>query len=465
MTDIPSPSPSRERKGDFATSADPAVQAQLDRLFAHGPGTDTLGLDRITRLLARLGDPHRALPPVLHVAGTNGKGSTCAFLRAALEAAKYRVHAYTSPHLVRFNERIRLAGRLIEDAALAPLLAEVLDAAEDLNASFFEVTTAATFLAFSRTPADACVIEVGLGGRLDATNVLAAPAVCGIAALGLDHQAWLGNTPEEVAREKAGIAKPGVPLVTMRYPPAVLEAIAEVTAAVRAPVLAQGDAWHLTQSGVEPDARGIMRRHSRYSDWQGVLSLPEPDLAGAHQIENHALAVAMLRHQDALAIPGAALIAAAHRVRWPARLQRLRDTGPLVRRLPAERRRYGVWLDGAHNPQAAAAIADRWTNGAATALIVGMLANKDAEGVLRQLTDTSAGCEVVAVPVPGHDHHAPDSLAALALNHGARRARTASSVAAAIGLLAADGMGESVLIAGSLYLAGEVLRLNDEPPE
>ena len=199
---------------DFAISTDPAVQAQLDRLTLLSPGADMLGLDRITRLLARIGDPHRSLPPVFHVAGTNGKGSTCAFLRAALEAAGKRVHVYTSPHLVRFNERIRIAGRLIDDAALAALLGEVLDHADGIGASFFEVTTAAAFLAFSRHPADACVIEVGLGGRLDATNVLVDPAACGIAQLGVDHEAFLGSDPVVIGAEKAGIAKPGRPLVT-----------------------------------------------------------------------------------------------------------------------------------------------------------------------------------------------------------------------------------------------------------
>ena len=200
---------------DHAVSSSPAVQAQLDRLTALSPGADILGLERITALLRRLGDPHLSLPPVFHVAGTNGKGSTCAFLRAAIEAAGHSVHVYSSPHLVRFNERIRLAGSLVEDETLAALLAEVLDHADDLHASFFEVTTAAAFLAFARTPAAATIVEVGLGGRLDATNVIPNPVVTGIAALGIDHQAFLGDTLLAIAGEKAGIAKPGVPLVTM----------------------------------------------------------------------------------------------------------------------------------------------------------------------------------------------------------------------------------------------------------
>ncbi|HEU5286532.1 MAG TPA: bifunctional folylpolyglutamate synthase/dihydrofolate synthase, partial [Sphingomicrobium sp.] len=213
---------------DFARSAHPAVQAQLDRLARLSPIGDRLGLERIRLLLDRLGRPQDALPPVLHVAGTNGKGSTCAFLRAALEASDRTVHMFTSPHLVRYNERIRIAGRLIEDEALAGLLAEVLDSSGGIEASFFEVTTAAAFLAFARTPADACIVEVGLGGRLDATNVVERPLVCGIASLAVDHQQFLGRRMAGIAAEKAGIAKPGAPLVTQLYPPAIAARIGEV---------------------------------------------------------------------------------------------------------------------------------------------------------------------------------------------------------------------------------------------
>ena len=202
---------------DFARSDHPEVQRQLERLERLAPAGDVLGLERTEALLARLGNPERRLPPVIHVAGTNGKGSTCAFLRAAVEAAGLKAHVYTSPHLVRFNERLRLAGTLIEDEPLAALLAEVLDRGEGIGASFFEVTTAAAFLAFARAPADACIVEVGLGGRLDATNVVAKPAVTGIANLGLDHQGFLGTRIEGIAAEKAGIAKPSVPLVTQLY--------------------------------------------------------------------------------------------------------------------------------------------------------------------------------------------------------------------------------------------------------
>ena len=429
---------------DHATSTDAAVQAQLDRLFAHGPGTDTLGLDRITRLLARLGDPHRVLPPVLHVAGTNGKGSTCAFLRAALEAAGHRVHVYTSPHLVRFNERMRVAGRLIEDASLAPLLSEVLDVAEDLNASFFEVTTAAAFLAFARTPADACVIEVGLGGRLDATNVLPAAAACGIAALGIDHQAFLGDTLMEIAAEKAGIAKPGVPLVTMRYPPAIAARIA--TVAGKADLLVEGDAWRF---GVTGDRLLI-------DDVSGSIELPVPTLPGPHQAANLALATVMLRH-SALAVPDDALATASRTTRWPGRMQRL-GAGPLTDRLPADA---ALWLDGGHNADASAALAIALVaqaKGRSVTLVLGMLANKDAAAMVAALAPHIA--RVIAVPTPGHAHHAPETLAALATAAGVP-ARTAPDVPAALCLVDTP----VVLIAGSLYLAGEALRLNDEFPD
>ena len=251
---------------DFAVSADPAVQAQLDRLGSSLYAPDILGLDRILALLDRLDNPHRRLPPVFHVAGTNGKGSTCAFLRAALEAAGHRAHAFTSPHLVRFNERIRIAGTLIDDAALAPLLGEILDAAGGLKASFFEVTAAAAFLAFARTPADALVLEVGLGGRLDATNIVDRPLVTAIASLGLDHQSYLGNTLIEIAGEKAGIAKRDVPLVTQSYPPDIARRIAEVAATAGAFLVPRGASW-----AIVPDADQL-----HYRDAQGDLAAPPP---------------------------------------------------------------------------------------------------------------------------------------------------------------------------------------------
>ncbi len=428
---------------DGARSDHPGVQAQLDRLALLSPGGDRLGLERITILLDRLGNPERALPPVLHVAGTNGKGSTTAFLRAALEAAGHRVHVFTSPHLVRFNERIRLAGRLIEDGPLADLLEEVLDAGHDLAPSFFEATAAAAFLAFARTPADAVVLEVGMGGRLDATNVVAAPIVTGIAALGLDHQQWLGETLAEIAGEKAGIARRGVSLVTLVQAPEAAARIRAVAAAVGAPLLVQGGQWH---------SRSVGER-LRYEDADGALDLPLPSLPGAHQADNAALALAMLRHQSALAVPEDAL-ADAMTARWPARLQKL-GVGPLVGCRD-------VWLDGGHNAQAAEALALAivpLAEGRPLHLIAGALSTKEPAGMLAPFRGLAAKVHAV-----GFDH--PLALPAEAIAEVAARlglpAAAHASLAHAIAAVPADA---AILIAGSLYLAGEVLALNGEVPD
>lgn len=413
---------------DFGRSDDPRVQAQLDRLSALSVPQGRLGLDTIRALLARLGNPHRKLPPVFHVAGTNGKGSTCAFLRACLEAQGYKVHITTSPHLVRYNERIRLAGELIPDAALAEVLAEVLDASEqggeDLGLSFFEVTIAAAFLAFSRTPADACVVEVGMGGRFDATNVLEpkALAACGIAALGLDHERFL-LAPEDgvptdplarIAFEKAGIAKPGVPLVTLARGEREHAAILAVAAAAGAPVIM-----------AEP-----------LPDWP--LALP-----GAHQRANAALACAMLRHQSRVPVGEAAMRQGISAARWPARLHRL-ASGPLTGGRD-------IWLDGGHNPSAGAAIAAHF--GGPLHLVIGMIAGKDPGAIIEPLGDRIRTLTVV--PVPGHECHPASAFGP--------EAQAATDVDDA--LLHIPGDDYPILIAGSLYLAGEVLRLNDEVPD
>ena len=440
---------------DHARSDDAAVQQRLDRLAALSPGQDILGLERIRALLDRLGNPEAKLPPVFHVAGTNGKGSTCAFLRAALEAAGYKVHVYTSPHLVRFNERIRLAGRLIEDELLAGYLGRVLDISDDIAPSFFEVTTAAAFLAFAEVPADACVIEVGLGGRLDATNVIAAPVVTGIAQLGMDHQAFLGDRPEQIAAEKAGIAKAGVPLVTHRYPPAMAERVATVAADAGARLFPRGAAW---------DAAPY-RGELHYRDIEGRLDLPMPRLAGPHQVDNAGLAIAMLRHQTALTVPPAAIRAAMGWAEWPARMQPL-GPGPLRDLLPKEAE---LWLDGGHNPAAARMVADHLRAavpaGKPLHLVMGLLANKDATGVLRAFAGRHATLH--AVPVPGHEHHAPVELAAMA-KHVGLTALPAADVADALGWIgrhADRAEPPYVLVLGSLYLAGEVLRDNGQLPD
>jgi dihydrofolate synthase / folylpolyglutamate synthase len=439
---------------DRAVSDDPDVQRQLDRLALLSPGADVLGLERISALLARLGHPERRLPPVFHVAGTNGKGSTCALLRAALEAAGLSTHVYTSPHLVRFNERIRLAGALIEDRALGDLLAETLDAAAGMELSFFEATTAAALLAFARTPADACIVEVGLGGRLDATNVIPAPAACGIAQLGIDHQAFLGDRLEEIAAEKAGIAKPDVPLLTQHYPDGIARRVGEVAAAAGAAWLPRGGRWDALRQG----------RSLAYRDDQGSLDLPLPRLAGTHQALNAALAVAMIRHQRSVAVGEPALRAAMGWADWPARLQRL-GPGPLHDLLPAGSQ---LWLDGAHNPAAARAVAD-FFRGSVPArqpfhIVLGLLANKDSAGVLKPFASRSA--TIHAVPVAGHPHHPPAELAKRARAAGLN-AMAAADVEGALGWIARQAdraRPPAVLILGSLYLAGEVLRRNGQPP-
>lgn len=444
---------------DHAISTDPAVQAQLDRLTMLSPGKDVLGLERITALLERLGNPHHHLPPVFHVAGTNGKGSTCAFLRSAIEAAGLCVHVYSSPHLVRFNERIRIAGRLIDDDALSELLSEVLDHADGLQASFFEVTTAVAFCAFARTPADACIVEVGLGGRLDATNVLSHPVSSGIAALGIDHEAFLlaaeegvPDMPplERIAFEKAGIAKRAVPLVTQKYAASVANIVAKQASAHGAMLYARGNLW---------DA-AIYGGRLHYRDDAGRLDLPLPRMTGEHQADNAALAIAILRHQKVLNVPEAAISAAMEWARWPARMQKL-GVGPLTAMLPDGSE---IWLDGGHNPNAGAAIARALDDGAPVHVIVGMLKNKDALGFLGPFADKIAS--LIAVPVSGHEHHDPEELSQLAHTQlNIAEVAPASDVTRALDQLALRKQPVKILICGSLYLAGEVLSLNDQMPD
>jgi dihydrofolate synthase/folylpolyglutamate synthase len=432
---------------DFATSDDPAVQAQLDRLAALSLPQGRFGLETIREMLARLGDPQKRLPPTFHVAGTNGKGSTCAFLLAMLEAQGLTVHAATKPHLVRYNERIRVAGKLISDAELAERLKQVLDIAQDLSPSFFEVTAAATFVAFAEHPADACVIEVGLGGRFDATNVLDRPAACGIASLGIDHEAFLlrpeEGTPSDplarIAFEKASIARRGVPLVTQSYPALPARAVMATAAKHGAELFMRGQAWRAEASD-----------QIEYADAFGPLVLPLPRLAGRHQADNAALAVAMLRHQDRVTVSPQALREGIIAARWPARLQLL-GPGPLTTLATGRQ----VWLDGGHNPDAGEAIA-RFFDGRPLHVVIGMLANKDPAAIVAPLAGTLLSLTVV--PAPGHDAHPPEDFAPFT----GLPVRGFEGVADALEALPAEG---DVLIAGSLYLAGEVLRLNGEIPE
>ena len=440
---------------DRASSDDPGVQAQLDRLAQASLPRDTLGFERIRALLAALGNPEHALPPVLHVAGTNGKGSTCAFVRAAMEAAGLRVHVYTSPHLVRLNERIRLAGRLIADDLLADLLREAVDAVGGNEITFFEATTAAAFLAFARTPADACIVEVGIGGRLDATNVIPRPLVCGIAQIGIDHELYLGDSLEQIAAEKAGIAKQGVPLVTQHYADNIAAVIGEVAAAAGAPWLPCGNAW------------SARLEHGRllYRDAKGAIELAPPRLAGDHQAKNAALAVAMLRHQQAFHIPESAFQAALGWAEWPGRLQRL-SAGPLADLLPTGAE---LWVDGAHNADAARAVGDFFRVYLRDArpfhIVFGLLSDRDPADVLGRF----AGRNVVVhtVPVRAREFHAPAALSAAARQFDLL-SLPAENVAEALGWIARHADRDQppvVLIMGSLYLAGEVLAANLEVPE
>ena len=403
---------------EVVRATDPRIAALIERQANQYVEREQIGLDRIRVLLDRLGNPQDRLPPVFHVAGTNGKGSTCALLRAGLEGAGHRVHVFTSPHLVRYNERIRVAGRLIDDDALADVMGRVLDHNDDIGASLFEVNTAAAFLAFAATTADACILEVGLGGRLDATNVIERPAACGIASLGLDHQQYLGTTIAEVATEKAGIAKSGVPLVVLRNSPEAVEAIEAVAGAQGAPVLLEGRDWT-----IDP-----------------TLS---PSLPGAHQLRNANLAWTMLSSQALVTVTLEAFRRGIAGADWPARFQRLPD-GPLA----PERETY---VDGAHNPDAAAALAailvDRPMH-----LVIGILANKDAEGVIAPLA--AHALSLTFVPVPDHPSHDPAGLAA---SFGGR---AAPDVEAAL-----RGLPGPRLVAGSLYLAGDVLKRNGTLPD
>jgi dihydrofolate synthase/folylpolyglutamate synthase len=433
---------------DFAISDDPAVQAQLDRLGALTLPQGRFGLETIRDILSRLGDPQKRLPPTFHVAGTNGKGSTCAYLRAMLEAEGLTVHVATKPHLVRYNERIRLAGALISDAELAARLKAVLDASEDLAPSFFEVTAAATFMAFAEHPADACVIEVGLGGRFDATNVLESPAACGVASLGIDHEAFLlrpeDGVPQEplarIAFEKASIARPGRPLVTQAYPEPARAAVIRTAAAAGAKLFMRGRDWSASA-----------RQTLRYTDDVGTSSFPLPALAGAHQADNAALAVAMLYSQWEVKVSPRAMARGIAAARWPARLQLLAD-GPLTALAPGRK----VWLDGGHNPDAGAVIARHFAQERPLHLVIGMLATKDPAAIVAPLAGRLASLTVV--PIPGHEAHPAQAFAGAA----GLPVRAADDVASALRGL--DGAGD-VLIAGSLYLAGDVLRLNGEAPE
>jgi len=414
----------------------------LARLMALHPKLIDLTLGRMERLLAALGHPERALPPVIHIAGTNGKGSTLACLRAGLEAEGARVHAYTSPHLVRFHERIRLAGDLIAEPALAALLDECEAANGGAPITFFEITTCAGFLAFARVPADWLLLEVGLGGRLDATNMVARPALCVITPVSHDHEQYLGGTLAAIAGEKAGILKPGVPCVVGPQGAEALEVIEARAEAVGAPLHIHGRDW----MAWEERGRLVVQ------DGQGLADLPPPRLRGAHQVANAGAAVAALR---LLGRSEAGQEAAPARAEWPARMQRLRR-GPLVAAAPEVE----LWLDGGHNPAAGEALAAVLATlpPRPTHVICGMLNTKDVEGFLRPLAAQAA--RLCAVSIPGAAATLPAEATCAAARAVGFMAETAGSVGAALAAIAAAEPGARVLICGSLYLAGEVLREN-----
>ena len=410
-----------------------------ERLRARHPQRIDLSLDRMRVLCAALGAPQHRLPPVVHVAGTNGKGSTVAFIRAIAEAAGLKVHVYTSPHLVRFNERIRLGGELVGDAALNDILDRI--EALDVEATVFESTTAAAFVAMSETKADLAVVEVGLGGVLDATNVIERPLLSVIAPVDLDHAEFLGTSLPGVAAEKAGILKSGARGLIARQSEEAMAVIEAAARAVQAP---------LTVMGVDFDAwaeRGGMA----FQDQERFLDLPAPALVGPHQIANAGLAVAVALELD---LPETAIAEGLRAVRWPARLQRLTagPYGEAARAVDAE-----LWLDGGHNPHAARALAEALAERQARAprplaLIVGMLTNKDAGGFFEAMRAT--GAAVFTVPFEGAAAE-PEALAAVARGHGLGAAACAS-VQEALERALRLGAGR-VAICGSLYLAGEVL--------
>ena len=429
--------------------------AILERLLQLHPKKIDLVLDRILRLLGDLGHPERALPPVVHVAGTNGKGSVCAFTRAMLEAAGLKVHVYSSPHLVRFHERIRLAGRLIDEKELAALLEECERVNVGKPITFFEITTAAALLAFARHPADALVLEVGLGGKYDATNVVAHPRLTIITPVGLDHAEFLGTSIAGIAAEKAGIVKPGVPLIVGPQDDVPRDVILRRADALGAPVGVFGQDFFAHQE------------HGRmvYQDLDGLLDLPLPRLVGRHQIENAAVAIAGLRRVGGVWAMERAIEQGLKNVEWPARLQRLTH-GPLVDVAPRDAE---VWLDGGHNPHGAVAVARAMADfeertGKPLYLVCGMLKTKDAVGFLAAFGGLAR--HVVTVDIPGEDA----SLGAGALYDRARAAgldaAPAEDLEDAMMQIAARARVNPhdppprILICGSLYLAGVVLAEN-----
>ncbi|MFZ3235084.1 MAG: folylpolyglutamate synthase/dihydrofolate synthase family protein [Stellaceae bacterium] len=425
----------------------PTSDIVLERLWHLHPKLIDLSLGRVEGLLAALGNPQDRLPPVVHIAGTNGKGSTLATLRACLEAGGWSVHAYTSPHLVRFHERIRLAGKLIEEQRLVDLLEECERANRGAPITYFEITTAAALLAFARTPADYVLLETGLGGRLDATNVVRRPAATAITPISLDHQGFLGDTIAAIAGEKAGIIKPGSPAVIGPQPPEAARVFDARAGEIGAPLLRFDREWRC-----EADHDGMRYQGPR---WQ--LDLPRPSLLGAHQIVNAGTAIACLEQLPDLPIAAATIAHGLRHIEWPARLQRL-TRGPLVEALP---KGWELWLDGGHNPGAGevlAAAVSAWAD-RRLYLVVGMLNTKDAAGFLAPLAPHAGA--LWAVTIPGEQNPLPSGAIAAAARAVGLPAEESSSVAAAVtAITAADPAPALILICGSLHFAGTVLAEN-----
>ncbi|CUH85320.1 bifunctional folylpolyglutamate synthase/dihydrofolate synthase [Thalassovita mediterranea] len=416
--------------------------AVLARMMALHPKIIDLTLDRVWRLLAALDNPQDKMPPVIHIAGTNGKGSTQAMIRAGLEAAGDQVHAYTSPHLARFHERIRLAGDLISEDHLTDILDECYAKNNGENITYFEITTCAGLLAFARTPADYTLLEVGLGGRLDATNVIDQPALTIITPISIDHEQFLGDTLTKIAGEKAGIIKRGVPCIVGPQPEEAMDVIEATAARLGAPLIAYGQHWHVWEE----------RGRLIYQDEQGLLDLPLPNLPGAHQIQNAGAAIAALRHLKKGDVAAEAAVSDAF---WPARMQRL-ATGPLIDAAPDAE----LWLDGGHNPAAGQAIGDHLATLAKrpTHLICGMLNTKDISGYLNPMVPHVAS--LTAVSIPGEPNTLPAEETARMARDAGMQAQEAADVQSALEQIIASEPNARVLICGSLYLAGAILREN-----
>jgi dihydrofolate synthase/folylpolyglutamate synthase len=429
--------------------------AYLDRFLALHPKEIDLSLGRIERLLKDLGHPERAMPPAVQVAGTNGKGSSAAFMRAMLEAAGRRVHVYTSPHLVRFHERIRLGGRFVDEDRLAATFEEVERVNEGRQITLFEITTAAAMLLFAREPADLLLLEVGLGGRYDATNVVEKPLASVITPISLDHQKFLGDDLRAIAHEKAGILKSLVPAVIARQDDLALASIEREAARVGAPLSISGQDWQAREE----------RGRLVFEDGDGLLDLPLPRLVGRHQIENAGAAIATLRAVERLNVETRAIEMGLSSVDWPARMQRL-SSGRLPTLLPAGAE---LWLDGGHNPDGGRAIASTMAelderSPKPIVLVVGMLNTKDSDGFLEAFAGLAG--RLYGVPIGSSTAaRAPDEVVAAAERAGlAAEACGSIEEALAKASRAAGPVPPRVLITGSLYLAGEALAANGTPP-